>query len=1051
MTNHVNLLKIFQYCFLAVIIFSFLVPAQQITINRIEMMPNLPEPYLMRNWKQVAIEYDAYVFDFNKTGLYLPLIWWRTNLVNYPNHSSFGLHTVVGTHSPTSAEAINVIPAVISASLVGIDKSNQNGYNWALMCEEYFNKANGANVYLNHPTGSAWDDWWYDTMPNIFFYQLYDFYPGTGEFLSQFTSVADRWLSAIEVMGGSATPWQVPSMNYRAFNLMTMTPYASGVCEPEAAGALAWLLYMAYVETGNSDYRIGAEWALEFLNNWASNPAYELQLSYGTYIASRMNAEIGTNFNIEKFLNWCFEVGSLRNWGAIVGNWGGYDCSGLIGEVSYNDYAFTMNTFEQMGALVPLVRYDDRFARAIGKWVLNATNAARLFYSNYLPDENQDCEFWSHLYDSSSVIAYEALHEYDPYHPSISPFATGDAVSGGWGYTNLTLYGSSHVGILGGIIDTTEIERILILDLLRTDYFHAPAYPSCLIFNPYTGDTTIAFNSGTGRHDIYDAVSNSFLVSNVSGIIPLTIPGNSAVVIVVTPAGGSVSYDLDKMLIDGVVVDYRSGQVVSNYPPRIKALKADVELVTLGAPATIYCTAVDRENQSLSYDWNSSGGVISGQGATVSWTAPSVPGKYTVYCLVSDGSGGQDSSSVEIEVVEFINHNPVITSLTAVPRKIDLGARSNLTCAANDPDGDSLSYFWQAVSGSIQDSGSTAVWNAPTVPGNYWVSCEVQDGQGGIDRDSIAIMVRDFSTFIPGKIIAFYPFNGNANDASGHDHHGIVSGAVLTADRFGHPNSAYYFDGINDHIRIPNHDSLNVREAISINFWMNIGQLFNREAFPISHGSWENRWKVSLIPGDRLRWTIKTGSGITDLDSDLLFVINTWYNITVTYNGSDFELYVDGELNSFSQWSGLISPTTYDLMIGQRLPNDYNYNFRGILDDIRIYDYALSVQEIQDLYHLTAINNNLAECLPVNFTLSQNFPNPFNPNTTIHFTIPSSTPVTLSVYDVTGKKIEILINQKLNPGSYIVSWKAANCASGVYFYRLEADGFVQSRKMVLLR
>lgn len=1051
MTNHISQLKIFRYCFLAVIIFSFSVPAQQITINRIEMMPNLPAPYLMRNWKQVAIDYDAYVFDFNKTGLYLPLIWWRTNLVNYPNHSSFGLHTVVGTRSPTSAEAINVIPAVISASLVGVDKSNQHGYNWALMCEEYFNKANGANVYLNHPTGSAWDDWWYDTMPNIFFYQLYDFYPETGEFSNQFTSIADRWLSAIEVMGGSTTPWQVPSMNYRAFNLMTMTPYASGVREPEAAGALAWLLYMAYVETGNSDYRIGAEWALEFLNNWTSNPAYELQLSYGTYIAARMNAEIGTDYNLEKFLNWSFEVGALRNWGAIVGNWGGYDCSGLIGEVSSNDYAFTMNTFEQVGALVPLVRYDDRFARAIGKWVLNATNAARLFYSNYLPDENQDCEFWSHPYDSSSVIAYEALHEYDPYHPSVSPFATGDAVSGGWGYTNLTLYGSSHVGILGGIIDTTEVERILILDLLKTDYFHAPAFPSYLIFNPYIGDTTIAFNCGIGSHDIYDAVSNSFLLSNVSGTIPLTIPGNSAVVAVVAPAGGVVSYDLNKMLIDDVVVDYRSGQVVSNYPPRIKALKADDELVTFGQLVTIYCTAVDRENQSLSYDWNSSGGVISGQGATVNWTAPSVPGNYTIHCLVSDGAGGQDSSSAEIEVVEFINHEPVITSLAAIPRKIDLGARSNLSCVANDPDGDSLSYFWQTVSGSIQDSGSTAVWTAPTVPGNYWVSCEVQDGRGGIDKDSIAIMVRDFSTFIPGKIIAFYPFNGNANDTSGNNHHGIVSGAVLTTDRFGHPNSAYYFDGINDHIRIPNHDSLNVREAISINFWMNIGQLFTREAFPISHGSWENRWKVSLIPGDRLRWTIKTGSGITDLDSDLLFTINTWYNITVTYNGSDFELYVDGELNSFSQWSGLISPTTYDLMFGQRLPNDYNYNFKGILDDIRIYDYALSVQEIQDLYHLTAIDDRPAESLPVNFSLSQNFPNPFNPSTTIYFTIPTSTPVTLTIYDVTGKKVEVLINQKLNPGSYTVNWKAENCASGVYFYRLEADGFVHSRKMVLLR
>ena len=139
--------------------------SQQINISRIEQMPNLPAPYAMRNWDEATIGYDSYVFDFNITGQYLPLIWWNNNTINYP-HISFGLHTVVGTTSPLSAEAINVLPAVISASLVEIDKSDQDTYNWVLMCEEYFNKQNGANVYLNHPSGGNWDDWWYDVMPS---------------------------------------------------------------------------------------------------------------------------------------------------------------------------------------------------------------------------------------------------------------------------------------------------------------------------------------------------------------------------------------------------------------------------------------------------------------------------------------------------------------------------------------------------------------------------------------------------------------------------------------------------------------------------------------------------------------------------------------------------------------------------------------------------------------------------------------------------------------------------------------------------------------------
>ncbi|PIP76920.1 MAG: laminin G, partial [Ignavibacteria bacterium CG22_combo_CG10-13_8_21_14_all_37_15] len=424
---HNKILKIILLIFNSAIALN----AQQININRIEQMPNIPSPYEMRDWKKVTAGYDSLVFDLNRTGQYLPLIWINNNTVNYPGHISFGLHTVVGTTSPFSAEAINLIPATTGSSLIGIDKSNQNGYNWVLMCEEYFNKDNNANVYLNHPTGSNWDDWWYDVMPNIFFYQLYDQYRNTGDFSNQFLYVADRWLAAANAMGGSTTPWHVPYMNYRAFNLMTMQPLSSGVVEPEAAGALAWILYNAYMETGNREYRIGAEWCMEFLNSLTSNPSYELQLSYGAYTAARMNAELGTTYNLSKMLNWCFDVGPLREWGAITGTWGGYNVDGLIGEVNgSNNYAFLMNTFEQVGALVPAVRYDDRYARAIGKWVLNAANSARLFYTNYLPDQNQDSEEWAHQYDPHSYIGHEALRQNQS---GNSPYATGDAISGQWG------------------------------------------------------------------------------------------------------------------------------------------------------------------------------------------------------------------------------------------------------------------------------------------------------------------------------------------------------------------------------------------------------------------------------------------------------------------------------------------------------------------------------------------------------------------------------------------------------------------------------------------
>jgi hypothetical protein len=108
-------------------------------------------------------------------------------------------------------------------------------------------------------------------------------------------------------LGGNSAPWQIPNMNYRAFNLATGLPLATSVPEPESAGSIAWLLYNTYLETGNRDYFLGAQLALDFLANWSENPSYELQLPYGTLAAARMNAVEGTDYPLQKFLDWCVD------------------------------------------------------------------------------------------------------------------------------------------------------------------------------------------------------------------------------------------------------------------------------------------------------------------------------------------------------------------------------------------------------------------------------------------------------------------------------------------------------------------------------------------------------------------------------------------------------------------------------------------------------------------------------------------------------------------------------------------------------------------------
>ncbi len=94
---------------------------------------------------------------------------------------------------------------------------------------------------------------------------------------------------------------------------------------------------------------------------------------------------------------------------------------------------------------------------------------------------------------------------------------------------------------------------------------------------------------------------------------------------------------------------------------------------------------------------------------------------------------------------------------------------------------------------------------------------------------------------------------------------------------------------------------------------------------------------------------------------------------------------------------------------------------------------------------------SVPEQTPLEFALLQNYPNPFNPSTRIPFSISRSGVVSLKVYDILGRELQTLVNEQLNPGSYEATFDGARLASGVYYYRLEANGFVQTKKLVLLR
>jgi len=86
------------------------------------------------------------------------------------------------------------------------------------------------------------------------------------------------------------------------------------------------------------------------------------------------------------------------------------------------------------------------------------------------------------------------------------------------------------------------------------------------------------------------------------------------------------------------------------------------------------------------------------------------------------------------------------------------------------------------------------------------------------------------------------------------------------------------------------------------------------------------------------------------------------------------------------------------------------------------------------------------------FRLQQNFPNPFNPTTTIEFNLPKTSEVTLKVFNILGEEVTTLVSDRLSAGSYSCEWsRTSGIASGIYLYRLEAGDYIETRKMILMK
>jgi len=179
--------------------------------------------------------------------------------------------------------------------------------------------------------------------------------------------------------------------------------------------------------------------------------------------------------------------------------------------------------------------------------------------------------------------------------------------------------------------------------------------------------------------------------------------------------------------------------MLANHRPAITGLEADPEKVIPLGSCQIACNATDRDGDDLSYNWSADGGGITGEGDTVTWTAPNSVGSYNVTVIVTDGHGGAATDYVIITV--RTNRPPTITSLVADAAWTLPSGGIRVTCTASDLDGDELSYEWTTTGGSISCTGAAVNWTAPEEVGIYHVTVVVKDGHGREDTGSVPLSV----------------------------------------------------------------------------------------------------------------------------------------------------------------------------------------------------------------------------------------------------------------------------------------------------------------------
>lgn len=412
------------------------------------------------------------------------------------------------------------------------------------------------------------------------------------------------------------------------------------------------------------------------------------------------------------------------------------------------------------------------------------------------------------------------------------------------------------------------------------------------------------------------------------------------------------------------------------------------------------------------------------------------------------------------------NNREVLTSLSSFPVRWSCAFSGNvkLEYSLNNGAG------WNVIQNSVPAEDFHYYWTVP--PGNS-SQCRIRitsvENPALSDVSDGNFTIVSSNPFYNVPELVYYKFNRGVNSTPNYAIPGEYTGSAviqgMTLQNGGLADSSLVGGGGGG---TTNFVSTNWATCLpgtgwTIGFWIN----------NISLGADPNNavYLFGDVTAGNLRCYYGGAGGLTPVDTAVMFrcagltdvripvVRGQSYYIHIVYEPlpSAVKVYVNGILKQTNLQPLFLPVGNGPLTVGAHASFNSSLSQNMRMDEFRIYNRPLAQAEISATWNttfpsvITSVSNQLS-IIPDKYLLYNNYPNPFNPSTVIAFELPSDfLNVNLTVYDISGKEVEVLLNQQMQAGSYSVEFSATDLSAGVYLYKLEAGNYSETKRMILLK